>query len=208
MVLVLQGHAHPTHQRALDTMFEDRKRLFVDLLGWDVRVIDHIFEIDQYDGPQAVYLIAIDAEGAHVGSLRLLPSNVPHILDTLFLQLCEGPVPTGPMTFEITRLCLPPRFRTADRLRIRNQLISAMVDHALGTGITMLTGVVTASFREEVLAMGWRAAALGQSRRIEGARLGAFALHLDADTPQRLEATGLYTANTITDCAPQVPPSV
>lgn len=208
MVLVLQGYADPTHQHALDTMFEDRKRLFVDLLGWDVPVVDHIFEIDQYDGPQAVYLIAIDAEGAHAGSPRLLPSRAPHILDTLFPELCDRPVPTGPTTFEITRLCLPPRFRAADRLRIRNQLISAMVDHALDTGLAMLTGVVTASFREEVLAMGWRAVALGPPQRIEGARLGAFALHLDADTPQRLEATGLYTANTIAGHCPAVPPSV
>ncbi|MFX9089579.1 acyl-homoserine-lactone synthase, partial [Acinetobacter baumannii] len=77
--------------------------------------------------------------GDHIGSLRLLPSKQPHILSTLFSELCPAGVPTGPTTFEVTRLCLPVRHGAAERLRIRNTLITAMVDHALAYGITRLT---------------------------------------------------------------------
>src|SRR3546814_16319502 len=86
----------------------------------------------------------------------LLPSNKPHILSELFPELCPAGVPTGPTTYEVTRLCLPVRHGAAERLRIRNALITAMVDHALTNGITRLTGVVEAAFLAQILRMGWR----------------------------------------------------
>jgi N-acyl-L-homoserine lactone synthetase len=114
------------------SMFAERKRVFVDLLGWDVPVAQGRFEIDQYDNQDATYLIADDS-GRHAGSLRLLPSAGPHILGDLFGALCDKGVPRGEHIFEITRLCLTPRLGAAGRLSMRNRLISAMVDHALET---------------------------------------------------------------------------
>src|SRR3546814_6217820 len=70
-----------------------------------------------------------DVCSSDLGSLRLLPSNKPHILSELFPELCPAGVPTGPTTYEVTRLCLPVRHGAAERLRIRNALITAMVDH-------------------------------------------------------------------------------
>ena len=173
-------------------MFEDRKRLFVDLLGWDVPVVHDRYEIDGFDGPHAVYVVALDDDGVHQGSLRLLPSTRPHILDTLFGHLCPAGVPADSRTCEITRLCLPSRLGAARRLEVRNGLISAMVDYALASGIARLTGVVEDRFRKEVLSMGWLAEPLGPAVRVNDALLGAFALHLGFDTPDRLRWTGIY----------------
>jgi acyl-homoserine lactone synthase len=175
------------------SMFRDRKRLFVDLLGWDVPVVGGQFELDAYDGDDALYLIAANEDGQHIGSMRLLPTTGGHLLADLFAELCDAEVPRGPHVMEITRLCLPPRLGTAGRLRIRNRLISAMVDRALDQGITVLTGVVTASYRDHVLAMGWRCAPLGPVRTHQGAALGAFRLEIDADTPSLLAANGIYS---------------
>ena len=75
-------------------MFADRKRLFVDLLGWDVPS-DGEHEIDRFDDAHARYLIAMDGKGEHIGSLRLLPTARPHLLGTLFTALCPLGVPTG-----------------------------------------------------------------------------------------------------------------
>lgn len=172
-------------------MFADRKRLFVDLLGWDIPT-DGTYEIDAFDQSHARYLIAVDEIGDHIGSLRLLPTTQSHLLDTLFAELCPFGVPTGATTCEITRLCLPQRLGAARRLEVRNALISAMVDHALMSGITRLTGVVEASFRTQVLAMGWLAEPLGPIVRRGGKALGAFALHIGPDTPERLRWTGIY----------------
>lgn len=193
MISIINSTGDARRRPLLDAMFADRKRLFVDLLRWDVPVVAGCFEVDQFDDEHATYIVAGEWRTGHEGSLRLLPTDRPHILDTLFPALCPGGVPTGFDTYEITRLCLPTRHHAIDRLRIRNRLISAMVDHALKVGINTLTGVVAEPFRRQVLAMGWRADALGPAQVIDGAHLGAFRIHVDGDTPDRLAATGIYT---------------
>jgi N-acyl-L-homoserine lactone synthetase len=195
MIRILTLDERPAHPRAFDTMFEDRKRLFVDLLRWEVPVIDDRFEIDAFDHADAVYVVALDDSGDHQGSLRLLPSMGPHILDTLFAQLCPLDVPIGADVFEITRLCLPTRLGAVSRLAVRNALISVMVDHSLANRITRLTGVVEARFRREILDMGWRAEPLGPAMPFGGAQLGAFAIDVAADTSDRLGWTGVYQAD-------------
>lgn len=80
---------------------------------------------------------------------------------------------------------------------MRNRLISAMVDHALNSGIRMLTGVVAASFRRQVLAMGWDARALGEVHTIGSQRLGAFGIAVTADTPSQLFSSGIYSKGAI-----------
>lgn len=189
MVHILQGYSLADHR--MTTMFADRKRLFVDLMRWSVPVVGGDYEIDQFDGADATYLIAIE-NGEHVGSMRLLPTARPHILDTLFPALCEAGVPSGSTTSEITRLCLPSRLGAARRLEIRNRLISAVVDHATAAGITALTGVVSTSFLTQIMVMGWRCEHLGSAQDHDGAALAAFRIEIDADTPRRLAATGIY----------------
>ena len=80
---------------ALRSMFAARKRVFVDLLKWDLPVLAGRFEVDQFDDPHATYLIVTDREGEHLASARLLPTTRPAILDALFPHLVAGPVPRG-----------------------------------------------------------------------------------------------------------------
>lgn len=197
MIHRVQGR-DPAFCPLLESMHADRKRVFVDLLGWDVPVSDQRFEIDQFDDAYAVYLIAVDTDGGHAGSLRLLPSLRPHILGSLFPQLCAEGVPVGPDIFEITRLCLPTRLGAAERLRVRNHLISAMVDHALDAGIRSLTGVVETGFLTQILAMGWQCTALTPV----GSALGGFRIDVDRHTPRHLAAKGIYTPGTLLPARP------
>lgn len=176
-----------------NSMYADRKRLFVDLFGWDVPVVDGQYEIDQFDAPGAVYLIAVDEAGNHEASLRLLPTDRAHMLDTLFPHLCPFGVPKGPSTWESTRLCLPQRHGAKRRRELRKALISAMVDVALERGIERYTGVLPTAFRTEVLSLGWRGEPLGPAVRMQGNSVGAFLVHIDPDTPDRLRWSGTYS---------------
>ena len=63
----------------LRSMFEARKRVFVDLLKWDVPVLDGRFEVDQFDTPEAVYLVLADESANHQASARLLRTDRSHI---------------------------------------------------------------------------------------------------------------------------------
>ena len=179
-------------RQPLETMFADRKEQFVDFFEWDVPVVDGRYEMDQFDTAGAVYIIAADEHGAHQASMRMLPTMRPHLLGTLFPHLCAAGVPTGEAVWESTRLCLPSRHGAAGRLKLRNALISAMVDFALARGIERITGVIPDGFRKQVLAMGWRAEPLGPASSICGGSVGAFAIDINRDTPGRLSWTGVY----------------
>jgi len=194
MIRIIENHLASGQRRPLETMFADRKVQFVDFFDWDVPVVNGRYEVDQFDGPQAVYIVAVDDEGRHEASMRMLPSTHPHLLGTLFPHLCPGGVPVGEATWESTRLCLPQRHGAARRLELRDQLISAMVDFALARGIDRITGVIPDGFRKLVLAMGWRAEPLGPAVRIKGGPIGAFSIDIGPDTPDRLRWTGVYRA--------------
>lgn len=192
MIHVIDNHLAPENRPLLQSMFADRKRLFVDLFGWDVPVVDGRYEMDQFDNTHTIYLIAADHDGSHAASIRLFPSTQPHMLDTLFPHLCPLGVPADERTWESTRLCLPQRHGAERRRMLRNMLFTAMVDVALERGIERYTGLIPDPFRKEVLAMGWRAEPLGPAVRIPGGPVGAFLIHVDRETPERLRWTGVY----------------
>ena len=93
---------------ALMEMHHDRKQVFVDRFGWRLPAEGSWLEVDQFDNDYAVYLLARSAEGRHQGSVRLLPSSRPHMLDTLFSHLCPDGVPGGDDIWEISRLVTNP----------------------------------------------------------------------------------------------------
>jgi N-acyl-L-homoserine lactone synthetase len=192
VIRIVETYLAADDRRPLETMFADRKQQFVDLFEWQVPVVDGRYEMDQFDTAAAVYIIAADASGAHQASMRMLPSLQPHLLGNLFPHLRPAGVPIGDRIWESTRLCLPSRHGAARRLVLRNALISAMVDFALARGIERITGVIPEGFRKQVLAMGWRAEPLGPAVRIKGGPIGAFAIEIGGDTPERLCWTGVY----------------
>lgn len=179
----------------LRTMFAARKRVFVDLLKWDVPVLADAYEMDQFDGPGAVYLLLTDAAGAHLASTRLLPTIAPHILDTLFPHLCEESLPSGASVFEITRFCLDRTLRAGPRLEVRNQLVSAITDYGVGHGIMTYTGVAEMAWLQQILSFGWRCRPLGLPVLTGRSMLGALAIDIDARTPLLLAQAGIYRSN-------------
>lgn len=192
MVTVAEAIPAPLHLPALREMFEARKRVFVDLLKWDVPVLEGRFEVDQFDDEDAVYLIVPGEDGRHAGSARLLKTIRPHILDTLFPELCAVPVPRGPGTLEITRFCLDRRQSADDRLETRNRLVSGLVRYALENGVETYTGVAEMGWLQQILAFGWRCRPLGLPRLIDGKMLGALRIDITDETPSLLEANGIY----------------
>ena len=192
MVQLITAENRSTYNWQMRSMFEERKKIFIDLYGWNLPVLDGRYEIDQFDAEDPVYFLIADVDGSHLGSLRLLHSDRPHILGSIFPELCEDDVPAGPHIYEITRLCLSRGLRAADRLVVRNQLITAMTEYAVLQGIEALTGIVEIGFLSQVLAMGWRCMPLGLPRKIDGSIGGAFRIDIDAHTIQGLRTTGIY----------------
>ena len=194
MVLVAERVRQPLADEALRCMFEARKRVFVDLLKWQVPVLEGRFELDQFDDEHATYLIVRGDEGEHLGSARLLETVRPHLLDTLFAGLCAAPPPRGPNILEITRFCLERRLPAPRRLAVRNCLVSALVEYAMLRGISTYTGVAELGWLQQILAFGWTCRPLGLPMVIDGRTLGALRIEISGETPELLAENGIYMA--------------
>lgn len=193
MVLLVDSTIDSVADAAFRSMFAARKSVFVDLLKWDLPVLDGRYEIDQFDNPHARYLIISDTAHEHLASARLLPTTRPHILDSLFPALCGGEVPRGPRIWEITRFCLGRQLRAGQRRQIRNHLVSALATHALETGIDTYTGVAEMAWLQQILSFGWECRALGEPLPDRGGLLGVLEIAITPDTPAGLAAGGVWS---------------
>jgi N-acyl-L-homoserine lactone synthetase len=194
MIHLIKGPRAHLESPVLRNMFAARKRVFVDLLNWKIPVIAGTYEVDQFDTREATYIVVSDAAGNHRASVRLLPTVSPHILDTLFVSLCDGPVPRGPTIFEITRFCLDRGLAAPARRAARDALVSAIARFGVCAGITRYTGVAASDWIAQIIKFGWRVEPLGPLRTIEGSALGAIAIEIGAETPGLLERAGIVGA--------------
>lgn len=195
-MIVIENVASTYSEHALlRSMFEARKQVFVDLLGWNVAVIDNRFEVDQFDDAHATYVIVADVNGAHLGSARLLKTTRAHILGDLFPALCAGEVPRSPDTFEITRFCLGRGQGALARRVTRNRLVSALVSYGLAHAIRTFTGVAEMGWLQQILAFGWECRPLGSPLVIGGVPTGALAISITPETPALLERNGIWVGD-------------
>lgn len=197
MLQVLQFGAGPIPDGVLRAMFAARKAVFVDLLKWDVPVLDGAYEVDQFDDEHASYLVLADSDGRHLGSARLLRTDRPHILGSFYGELCEDGAPRGKDIREITRFCLDRSLKAAERRQVRDTLVTALAEHALRDGIATYSAVAEIGWLQQILAFGWRCLPLGLPREIDGALLAALRIDIDADTPARLRAAGIVPSAAI-----------
>jgi N-acyl-L-homoserine lactone synthetase len=170
----------------LDSMFMDRKRVFIDRLKWDLKVEDGIYERDQYDTDRSVYLIfAEPATHAHICSMRLMPTTAPHLLKDVFPDLCDGEIPVGDDIWEVTRLCTSPSLKGDAARNARRHLSIAMVEFGLLYGLSRLTMITHMEYLSRLLAVGWECRPLGLPKKRGEQLFGAMEVNI---TPATLKA--------------------
>ena len=178
-------------ETTLAHMFAARKRVFVDLLGWELPLRNERFEVDQFDDSNAAYVLLQGAGRPHRGSARLLQTQEPHILGDLFPSLCAGPVPRGHDVLEITRFCIDPGLSRGEQREARNELVSALALYAADTGVTTYTAVAGLAWFRQISRFGWECRALGEPRKVNGEALVGLEITICPGTVSRLAATGI-----------------
>lgn len=191
MVIIIDPTNRSDERVVLRSMFEARKRVFIDLLKWDLPVLADRFEVDQFDDGHATYLVVADAGQRHLASARLLQTTRPALLDTLFPELCDGAPPHGENIFEITRFCLSPGAGAAIRRQARDQLLTALVEFAQSHQIATYTGVAEIAWFQQILAFGWDCMPLGSPRLYDGRMLAALRIDIAGDTLTKLASAGI-----------------
>jgi acyl-homoserine lactone synthase len=188
MVDVITANNRHKFASLIDQMHRDRKAVFVDRLKWDVPVVDGIYEIDQFDIDDAIYLVATDPKHQHhLGSVRLLPSKGPHLLGDVFPHLCDQAVPVGDDVWEITRMCTHPS-KELDALAIRRLLVVALCEFGLLYGIRTYTVVTHMQMVSALIAVGWECEPLGEPQLVAGDMVGALAIKISPATLQFLRS--------------------
>jgi acyl-homoserine lactone synthase len=164
-------------------MHRDRKQVFVDRLGWQLPNGGSWLEVDSFDNEYAVYLLARSQDGAHEGSVRLLPSTRPHMLSVLFSRLCPDGVPVGPGCWEISRLVARPSCSAGTSLVKVHRLLSlALLEFAMLNGIERYTLVAEPHRVPALLSVGWRVVPLGLPTEIDGETLQALQIDIARET--------------------------
>lgn len=146
----------------IEAMHRHRYRLFVDLMGWRALESDDRLDIDEFDNPNATYLIAINAGGTVCGSARMVPTWRPHMLKDLFPEYVQGEVPMGAGIWEWTRHAPgDPAFTKEENVQARAALHIGIMEFAVSRGIDFLTGIVETRVLPKMLDMGWKCVPLG-----------------------------------------------
>ena len=193
MLNIVNRANRSAHVELLRSMHADRKRIFVDWLGWDVPH-DGRHEADEFDGEFAEYLILKATDQRHLASVRLLRTEGSHLLGDVFPHLCDGVVPRGPHVREITRLCISPECRPDERRPAMRALMTALVEHGLLAGIETYTAITDTGLLSRIIAVGWRCRPLGMPQPMGNGEVCALQIDIDKQTLVHLKETGRYTA--------------
>lgn len=185
MVFVIDAENRAGFQKELQEMYKDRKRIFVDLLKWDVPVVDDQYEMDQFDHENTHYLLITDPEtGKHTASVRLLPTREPHLLGNVFPSLCEHAVPVANDIWEISRFTTAPGLNAKKRKVLHEELVTALVEFGLLYGVKGYTCIAEMAWLSKILAMGWVSDPLGTPKKVMGQMIAALYLHVTPNTLQ------------------------
>lgn len=104
---VMWQYSTGTRQQLPPQLFEQmghyRREVFINQLGWELNIVNGM-ELDEFDGPDAVYVCSHDDDGQVSGVARLLPTTAPYLMEKVFPELWGGKqLPRDPKIWELSR---------------------------------------------------------------------------------------------------------
>jgi len=183
-IKLVDADARLRFSKHLIEMHHDRKRVFVDQLGWQLPTAGSWLEIDQFDNEYTVYLIACAGnDDRHLASVRLLPTTRPHMLNTIFADLPDGGPVIGDDVWESSRFTIAPLgLRGTEVMRLSQYLALAHVEFALLNDIRRYTMIGEVHRVATVAAMGWKVRPLCLPKDCDGKKVVSLEVTIDEET--------------------------
>ncbi|RWG07833.1 MAG: GNAT family N-acetyltransferase [Mesorhizobium sp.] len=175
MIRLITGSADPRHQDLLEEHYRLRHEIFVGERGWAALDRPDGREVDDYDTPQTVYVLAID-EGHVVGGYRFLPTSAPHLLQDRFQHLVDGPVPCGREIHEWSRFFIRKDRRGGSLFRV---LMNSVPAACRLLGLASLTSVLEHDWLSRFDAAGFRYGQLGPFAELDGMQVAAVQIDIE-----------------------------
>lgn len=142
MVEIITRTNRHLYAKEMEDMFEQRYRLLIRGLGWNVPGSEHGRDVDAFDTDETVYLIDRHPETNELtASCRLNPTIKPHLMSEVFPHQCElMGVPQAPDVWELTRVVYDHNKMKGELFRkTRSALKLAITEFCISLGITSLT---------------------------------------------------------------------
>ena len=204
MIKIVNGANRDRHADAIADMFRLRKRVFHDLLRWDVAV-EGEYEIDAYDQANPVYVLSYAPQSGRLrGALRLLPTLGPNMLDDTFPQLLGGrPQIRSAAVWESSRFCIEPEI---SQDRASNQVTLAAAELMCGVGelglASNLSHIVTVTdvFLERMFRrMGCPGERIGDPRKIGSVHAVAIAWEINRDLLETMKTVAAIDGSVLAE---------
>ena len=150
-------------------MFEDRKSVFVDLLKWNVPVLDGRFEVDEFDDEHATYIVVAGEDG-RASRLGAPASRRSGGISSgrSFRNYARRLPPTrsgDPRDHPLLPVAPAGRARAARDAQPAGQ--RACVAMRSRPRIKTYTGVAEMAWLQQILAFGWDCRPLGSPRQLD-----------------------------------------
>ncbi len=106
----MQQYSTGTRQQLPPQLFEHmghyRREVFINQLVWGLNTINGM-ELDEFDGPEAVYVCSHDDERNVNGMARLLPTTGSYLMEKVFPKLWAGnKLPCDPQIWKLSRFAM------------------------------------------------------------------------------------------------------
>jgi acyl homoserine lactone synthase len=196
VIRLVQGRNRRHHPCEIDEMFRLRAQVFRDRMGWDVTVKDG-WEIDRFDELDPLYLLCLDEYEVVRGSVRLLPTTGPNMLNDVFTTLLPAGVPVrSALMWESSRFSVDHQSlaeRTENRInRVTGELLIGIFDVAARAGLEFIVSVYDVTMGRVLRRAGCNAEPLGPAMLIGKAMSYAGLFEVGPDMMANLrEASGI-----------------
>jgi acyl homoserine lactone synthase len=161
MLYYLYSDELDNYPKLKKTMFRDRAIQFGDRLNWDVSIDENGYERDLDDGQNPMYVIWSRADGTHGGSIRIMPTTAPCMLNDHFSDIAGGTI-TSPLIWECTRFCLSPDI-VDQSARISAAIMLAVCEVGMRFQLQHVVGVFDPRISRIYRVLGWSPDVIGQS---------------------------------------------
>lgn len=198
MIRVVDRSNRQRYLRTMDQYFRLRHAAFVKERGWTQFEQDGVYEKDQYDDDNAIYLISLDEHENVVGSARLYPTTLPHMLSDHFANLVNGAVPQRRDLLEFTRLAIDKNLR-GSQSRIYYKLWLGLQEFCLDQGYVGATTLVRTLRIPVVQKTGLDVIPLGLAQEIDGEYCTAALIPVDEASLERARRIAGITGSVMED---------
>lgn len=186
-----------------------RKVIFRDRMHWDVDVSKEGLEIDNYDLPETVYILARDDQARVVGVWRMLPSTLPSMVREIWPEFLEDfPLPVDEDVWETSRFGVfshaqDNRTYVEQTRHTTAHLISALAELCVLCDIKQIYTLYNPQVGRAVRPLGFVPEKVSRERPVDGKPTIVGCFRMDEPMLARIrEQSGIVTGLTFDDLPP------